>query len=42
MPSTIEFSFSDDEALPTIPIVLSHAGFSVSKERARTSVPQDG
>lgn len=30
MPSTIEFPFSDDEALPTIPIALSHAGFSVS------------
>jgi len=30
MPSTIEFPFSDDEALPTIPITLSHAGFSVS------------
>ena len=30
MPSTIEFSFFDDEALPTIPIILSHAGFSVS------------
>ena len=29
MPSTIEFPFSDDEALPTIPITLSHAGFSV-------------
>jgi hypothetical protein len=30
MPSTIEFPFSDDEALPTIPITLSHVGFSVS------------
>ncbi|MBD3559608.1 aspartyl protease family protein, partial [Planktothrix sp. FACHB-1355] len=30
MPSKIEFPFSDDEALPTIPITLSHAGFSVS------------
>ncbi|WP_445247145.1 aspartyl protease family protein [Microcoleus sp. OTE_8_concoct_300] len=30
MPSTIEFPFSEDEALPTIPITLSHAGFSVS------------
>ena len=30
MPSTIEFPFSDDEALPTIAITLSHAGFSVS------------
>jgi hypothetical protein len=30
MPSTIEFTFSDDEALPLIPITLSHAGFSVS------------
>jgi hypothetical protein len=30
MPSTIEFPFSDDEALPTIPITLSHAGFSFS------------
>lgn len=30
MPSTIEFPFSDDEALPTILITLSHAGFSVS------------
>ena len=29
MPSKIEFPFSDDEALPTIPITLSHAGFSV-------------
>ena len=30
MPSTIEFPFSNDEALPTIPITLSHVGFSVS------------
>jgi len=30
MPSSIEFPFSDDEALPTIPITLIHAGFSVS------------
>jgi hypothetical protein len=30
MASTIEFPFSDDEALPTIPITLSHAGFSTS------------
>ncbi len=30
MPSTIEFPFSDDEALPTIPITLSHSSFSVS------------
>jgi hypothetical protein len=30
MPSTVEFPFSNDEALPTIPIALSHAGFSVS------------
>jgi len=30
MPSTIEFPFSDDEALPTIPITLSHAGFFAS------------
>jgi hypothetical protein len=30
MPSTIEFPFSDDEALPTVPITLSHAGFSIS------------
>jgi hypothetical protein len=29
MPSTIEFPFSDDEALPTIPITLNHASFSV-------------
>jgi hypothetical protein len=30
MPSTVEFPFSKDEALPTIPVILSHAGFSVS------------
>ena len=30
MPSIIEFPFSDDEVLPTIPITLSHAGSSVS------------
>ena len=30
MPSTIEFPFSDDEALPTIPVTLSHADSSVS------------
>jgi len=30
MPSTVEFPLSDDEALPTIPITLSHAGLSVS------------
>lgn len=30
MPSTIEFPFSDDEALPTIPIILSHASLSVT------------
>ena len=30
MPNTIEFPFSDDEALPTIPIALSHASFSIS------------
>ncbi|PSN11110.1 hypothetical protein C7293_25530 [filamentous cyanobacterium CCT1] len=30
MSSTIEFPFSADEALPTIPIALSHADFSVS------------
>ncbi|MGB8701253.1 MAG: aspartyl protease family protein [Thermosynechococcaceae cyanobacterium] len=30
MPSPIEFFFSDDAALPTIPITLSHADFSVS------------
>ncbi|MBW4622821.1 MAG: hypothetical protein KME17_26115 [Cyanosarcina radialis HA8281-LM2] len=30
MSSTIEFPFADDEALPTIPIALSYADFSVS------------
>jgi hypothetical protein len=30
MPSTIEFSFADDDALPTIPIILSYADFSIS------------
>jgi xanthosine utilization system XapX-like protein len=30
MPSTVEFPFSDDEALPTIPIALSYANFSIS------------
>ncbi len=30
MPSTIEFPFSDDTALPTIPITLSYSGCSVS------------
>jgi hypothetical protein len=30
VPSTVEFPFSDDEVLPTIPITLSHAGSSVS------------
>jgi hypothetical protein len=30
MYSTVEFPFSDDEALPTIPITLSYANFSVS------------
>jgi hypothetical protein len=30
MPSTIEFPFSEDEALPTIPIVLSYAGSNVA------------
>jgi hypothetical protein len=30
MPSTVEFPFSDDEALPTIPITLSYSNFSVS------------
>jgi hypothetical protein len=30
MPNTIEFPFSDDELLPTIPIILSYAGLSVS------------
>ncbi len=30
MPSTVEFPFSDDAALPTIPITLNHAGSFVS------------
>jgi hypothetical protein len=30
MPNTIEFPFSDNEALPTIPLTLSYANFSVS------------
>ena len=30
MPSTVEFPFSDNEALPTIPVILSYADFSVS------------
>jgi len=30
MPSTVEFPFSDDEALPTIPVILSYADSSVS------------
>ncbi|MGD2182980.1 hypothetical protein [Lusitaniella coriacea] len=30
MPSTVEFPFSDDEPLPTIPIILSYADSSVS------------
>jgi len=30
MPSTVEFPFSADEALPTIPIILSYADSSVS------------
>jgi hypothetical protein len=30
MPSTVEFPFSDDKALPTIPIILSYADSSVS------------
>ena len=30
MSRTIEFPFADDEALPMIPIMLSHASFSVS------------
>jgi Aspartyl protease len=30
MPSTIEFPFSNDEALPTIPITLSYTDFSVA------------
>lgn len=30
MPSTVEFPFSEDEALPTIPIILSYADSSIS------------
>jgi hypothetical protein len=30
MPSTVEFPFSDGEALPTIPIALSYTDFSIS------------
>jgi hypothetical protein len=30
MSSTVEFPFSDDEALPTIPVILSYADSSVS------------
>jgi hypothetical protein len=30
MPNPIKFPFSDDEALPTIPITLSYSNFSVS------------
>jgi xanthosine utilization system XapX-like protein len=30
MPSKVEFPFSDDKALPTIPIILSYANSSVS------------
>jgi hypothetical protein len=30
VPSTIEFPFSGDEALPMIPIALSYADFSIS------------
>jgi hypothetical protein len=30
VPSKIEFPFSDNEALPTIPITLSYTNFSVS------------
>jgi hypothetical protein len=30
MPSTIEFPFADDEALPMIPVTLSYAGSPVS------------
>jgi hypothetical protein len=30
MPNTVEFPFSEDEALPTIPIVLSYADSSIS------------
>lgn len=30
MSNAVEFPFSDDEALPMIPITLSHAGSSIS------------
>lgn len=30
MPSTVEFPFSDDEALPTIPLILSYADSFIS------------
>ncbi len=30
MASTVEFPFSEDEALPTIPIILSYADSSIS------------
>ncbi|MEB3310035.1 MAG: hypothetical protein VKJ02_07350 [Snowella sp.] len=30
MPDTVEFPFSDDEALPTIPILLSYANSFIS------------
>ncbi|HCQ21558.1 MAG: hypothetical protein ACK513_19235 [Aphanizomenon sp.] len=30
MASTVEFPFNDDEALPTIPIILSYANSSIS------------
>jgi hypothetical protein len=30
MASTVEFPFNDDQALPTIPIILSYANSSVS------------
>ncbi|MDB9489472.1 hypothetical protein PN478_02895 [Dolichospermum circinale CS-534/05] len=30
MPSTVECPFNDDEALPTIPIILSYANSSIS------------
>jgi hypothetical protein len=33
MPSAIEFPFSDDEALPTIPIALSYADCSISAKK---------
>ncbi len=32
MPSTVEFPFSKDEVLPTIPIILSYADSSVSAD----------